>query len=140
MSEIKHGIAWSSDYEIGNAEVDAQHKRLFKLVSDLVVSCMEGRSTETLKETLDFLVDYTVQHFGDEESLQLQYGFPEYETHKQMHDDFKTKVSELVLDFLDSGSSEELSRDVNKVVVRWLTSHISREDKKIGVHIRKARM
>jgi len=38
--------------------------------------------------------------------------------------------------FEKNASSEELSNDVNKIVVRWLIGHIQMEDKKIGKHIR----
>ena len=83
------------------------------------------------------MVNYTVHHFYDEELLQVQYSFPDYARHKQLHDDFKKTVGELVQRFAESGSSEELSCDVNKVVVRWLTGHIRQEDKKIGEHMRR---
>ena len=137
MREQRYGIAWDDRLKLGNEQVDMQHKRLFGLLSELVGQCVEGSNTEKLKETLDFLVDYTVHHFYDEESLQVQYGFPEYKRHKQLHEDFKMVVGGLVQRFTESGSLEELSNDVNKIIVRWLVGHIQQEDKKIGEHIRR---
>ena len=137
MSEIRYGIAWSDDFKLGNDHVDMQHYRLFELVSELISACMDGSDTEKLKKTLDFLVEYTLLHFSDEEDLQTWYNFPEYERHKQLHEDFKVTVGSLVQSFSDSGSSTDLSNEVNKIVVRWLVNHIQREDKKIGEHIRK---
>ena len=139
MSEIKYGIAWSDEYKLGNQIVDDQHRRLFELVSELIGACNAGHSTENLKETLGFLVEYTVKHFADEEALQIQFDYPDLGHHKQQHEDFKIQVGELVQDFHKSGSSEELCNNVNKIVVRWLTNHIHREDKKIGAHIRNIR-
>ena len=109
---------------------------LFDLVNELVNACMDGSDTEKLQDTLRFLVDYTVRHFHFEEELQLQYHYPDYDRHKQLHDDFKQTVGELVEKFNQNGSSSELSSDVNRIVVRWLINHIQREDKKIGEHIR----
>jgi len=137
MTDQRYGIAWTDKLRLGNDQVDAQHMRLIELLNELVTQCMEGSNTEHLKETLDFLVDYTVEHFYDEESLQVRYNFPEYTRHKQLHEDFKVVVSELVQRFVESGSSEDLSNDVNKIIVRWLVSHIQLEDKKIGQHIRR---
>jgi len=137
MREQRYGIAWDDKLKMGNEQVDTQHKRLFELVNELVGQCMDGSNAEKLKETLDFLVNYTVYHFYDEESLQVQYSFPEYKRHKQLHEDFKETVGGLVQRFAESGSSEELSNDVNKIVVRWLVGHIQKEDKKIGEHIRR---
>jgi len=140
MSEIIYGIAWSDDYKLGNTQVDAQHRRLFELVSDVVGSCVEGHGKDKMKETLDFLVNYTVQHFLDEEALQLQYHYPGYVAHRQLHEDFKHTVGLLVRDYQKTGSSEDLCVNLNKTVVRWLINHIQREDRKIAEHIRNVRM
>ena len=136
MSEQNYGLAWSEKFELGCPQVDAQHKRLFELVRELVKACTLRYDIDVLNETLDFLVEYTVQHFNDEEELQKQYNYPEYEYHKQLHEDFKLLIGEKVQHFRENGSSEELSNDVNRIVVRWLISHIQREDSKIGEFIR----
>jgi len=135
MGEKTIGVAWNDSYKLGNEQVDLQHKKLFEMVNDLINSCLDGSDVVKLKETLGFLVNYTIRHFHFEEELQLQYGYPEYETHKQMHEDFKVTVGELVARFEKNGSSLELSNDVNKIMVRWLVNHIQREDKKIGLYI-----
>ena len=135
-SKKAHGVAWSESYSLGNEQLDAQHRQLFDFVSDLVSACIDGSSTEKLNETLEFLVNYAVRHFADEEALQIQYNYPDYENHKKKHEDFKAQVLQLVERFHNSESPTELNNDINKIVVRWLISHIQREDKKIGDHIR----
>jgi hemerythrin len=132
-----YGIAWDDRLKTGNEQVDEQHKCLFDLLGNLVGQCIDGNNTERLKETLDFLVGYTVQHFYDEESIQVQYNYPEYTAHKRLHEDFKIVVGGLVQRFNDGGSTSELSNDVNKIIVRWLVGHIQQEDKKIVKHIRR---
>lgn len=134
--ELVGGIAWDDSLLTGNALVDMQHQRLFERVSDLVRSCENGSSTEQLQDMLEFLSNYVIRYFTDEEALQLEYGYPDYERHRQQHEDFKLKVRELVNRFSDGGSSEELSRDVNRTLVRWLVQHIQSQDKKIVEHIR----
>jgi len=133
---IEHlDITWSKEYELGNEFVDSQHKRLFELVVNLSKSCHEGEDINTLSETLDFLLQYTVQHFSDEESLQLKYNFPEYDYHKKLHEDFEATVSEKVSEFKEKGSTKDLSDTVNDFVVTWLLNHILKEDMKIGAYI-----
>ena len=136
QSEIQYGIAWNDNFLIGDAEVDSQHFRIFELLSGLIGSCIEGSHAENIHETLDFLVNYTVHHFYDEESLQVQSNYPDYRKHKQQHEDFKSTVGEIVRKFEEEGSSLELSNDLSKIVARWLVNHITREDKKIGEHLR----
>ena len=137
MSSRNCGIAWDNKYRLGEERVDTQHKHIFELLGELIDQCSDGSNTEYLDETLEFLVEYTVQHFYDEEALQVRYNFPDYRRHKRLHEDFKVVVSALVQRYAQSGSSSELSSDVNKIVVRWLIEHILVEDSKIGEHVRK---
>ena len=137
MNEKNQGVAWNDSYRFGNEQVDLQHKKIFELASGLLKACLEGKDTAKLRLTLSFLVNYTIQHFLFEEELQVKYNYPEYDRHKQLHEDFKQTVGELVGRFNQNGSSDELSGDVNRIVARWLVDHILREDKKIGQHIQK---
>jgi len=133
----KDGFIWDESYLLGNELVDTQHHQLFDLVNSLVRSCADNSCTEKVKEALDFLVNYTVQHFKDEEALQVQCNYPEYERHKQLHEAFKPVVAELVQRFEECGSSEKLRIDIKTIVVKWLAHHILTEDKKIGEHLQK---
>ena len=136
MNGKSSGIAWNDIYKLGNEQVDLQHKKLFELVNDLIASCTNGSDLAKLSDTLNFLVNYTIRHFHYEEELQLRHNYPEYDSHKKLHEEFKKTVGELVARFHENGSSARLSADINKVVIRWLISHIQREDKKIGAFIR----
>ncbi|GHV11391.1 hemerythrin [Clostridia bacterium] len=129
------GVKWMPKLETGNATIDSQHKRLFELTSDLVEACATDQSASILEATINFLVDYTIQHFADEEELQVRYNYPQYKTHKKAHDDFKIKVGEMVAKYTEEGSSENLAKNVNSIVVRWLVSHISYEDIKMAKFI-----
>ena len=137
MSEWKHGIAWSADMETGNNAIDSQHKELFRLTSNLVQACEENKGQEILEDTLNFLAEYTVKHFADEEALQVKHSFPDYEKHKQSHDDFKVKVVELIHQYRKDSASVDLIDQVNSIIIRWLLQHIKRDDFKIAAHIRK---
>jgi hemerythrin len=130
------GVAWNDRFKLGNEQVDGQHKRMFEMLNDLACLCADGSDVKHLQKTLDFLVNYTVQHFHDEEVLQLQFHYPEYERHKQLHENFKATVNDLVQESVQNALSTELSDNVNRIVVKWLVDHIMGEDKKIGEYIR----
>jgi len=136
MDDGTQGLAWSSKYNIGKEEVDEQHKKLFEMINALASSAEDGSDTEKIQTTLDFLVEYTVQHFYDEEKVQVLYIYPDYERHKKIHEDFKVTVTGLVTEFKESGYSKELHDALNKALAKWIVNHILQEDKKIGEHIR----
>ena len=135
MNEKNPGVIWNDSYRLGNEQVDLQHKKMFELVRGLLNACNKGKDAAKLRETLSFLVNYTIRHFLFEEELQVECKYPEYERHKQLHDDFKKTVGDLVEKFNKNGSSTELSNDVNKIVVSWLIDHVQQEDKKIGEYL-----
>jgi hemerythrin-like metal-binding protein len=136
IRKVDSGIKWDDSLLLGNEQLDDQNRQLFEHVNSLVRACDEGLSTVKLKNTLDFLEDYTVRHFEDEEALQKNNKYPNYERHKKMHDGFRLTVADFEKRFSSAGSSPELSSDVNKILVKWLIDHIMYEDKKVGVYLR----
>ena len=137
---LEQGIAWNEGFSLGDEQVDAQHHQMFALVSSLVNECAGGMDSIKTKETLDFLVNFAVQHFNDEETLMLHYNYPDLKNHKILHEKFKNTIGDFAQKFEKNGASVELSNDIIKTVVRWLTSHIMQEDKKIVAHIRRVNL
>jgi len=135
--EINSGLAWNEEFLLGNALVDMQHQRLFEKVSELIKSCENGSDTAQLQDTLEFLANFAVRHFTDEEALQIEYGYPEYERHRQIHETFKKTVNNYIQECKEKGTSDNLSRDVNRIIIKWIVNHIQYEDRKIGDFIKK---
>jgi len=139
MSAGEHGVVWRESFLLGDTLIDMQHQKIFDMLNNLIRTCEEGGSTEKVEETLHFLLDYGVQHFIDEEALQIQYNYPEYEQHRMIHEDFKVKIDELVHQFKDAGESVALSNEINSFLVRWWIQHIQREDIKLRAYIQSNR-
>jgi hemerythrin len=127
---------WSSALETGFPEIDEEHKQLVSALNDLLIACGHGGHRSEIKKTLDFLVAYTVKHFADEEAFQLRHKYPDYERHKQLHEDFKVVAVELAGRLLEEGATIALIAEVQTTVGDWLVSHIKGEDLKIGLHAR----
>ena len=60
---------WKDEWATGNANIDTQHKQLFKAINDLLEACSSGQGRVKLSATMQFLIDYTDKHFGDEEKM-----------------------------------------------------------------------
>jgi len=128
---------WTTELATGNSLIDAQHRQLINSVNELMDACVRGKGRAALGATLDFLIDYTGKHFSDEEKIQLQYRFPEFASHKRLHDTYKAAVAELALQLRTEGASVSLVAKLNSSLGDWLVNHLKVEDKKIGDHIRK---
>ena len=61
----------------GNKMIDTQHKELIDRINKLLILCEnEKPAKREAVETLDYLADYTEFHFGEEEKLQEEIGYP----------------------------------------------------------------
>jgi hemerythrin-like metal-binding protein len=136
MHADQHGIAWNDSFNIGYEQIDMQHRQAFALLNDLVSASIDGSGTERLGEMLEFLQDYAARHFHDEEALQLRYDFPGYAKHRRQHEDLQRIIGGLAQKFAANGASKELSDELNKIVLKWLTTHILHEDMKLGKYLR----
>jgi hemerythrin len=130
--------AWDNSLATGNELIDEQHKQLFVAVNNLLKISDRGKDDE-LKKSLDFLNEYTIKHFFDEEQLQLKYKYPDYQNHKKLHEDFKALVRDLSHKWIMNGPSGLLTNDVKSKIGDWLVSHIRGQDIKLGAHIKSVR-
>lgn len=124
------------DLLTGNSLIDTEHKQLFDAINSLLDACSKGQGRAEIEKTTKFLYDYTSKHFADEEKLQIQSRYPEYQTHKQLHEGFKKSVLELNKKLTEQGATVALVGEVNSLIAGWLINHIKREDKKLAEYLK----
>lgn len=126
---------WSPEYYTGNKKVDEEHQKLFEIVNKLHDAMKKGHGKDVLKNTLDELIKYTIQHFTDEEFFMLSKRYPRYQEHKKIHKDLTDKVKDLRAKFVsgDVNINIELLHFLNQ----WLAHHIKGEDFKLFKYLRE---
>jgi hemerythrin len=127
---------WDSSIMTGHEKIDEQHKQLFAALNNLIRICETGRNDEELKKSLDFLNEYTIKHFFDEEQIQQKYHYPDYVNHKKYHDEFKLVVRDLAHELILKGPTESLTNEVISKIGNWLVTHIKGQDLKLAAFIR----
>jgi hemerythrin len=130
------GISWREELSLGVDQIDNQHKELLARFDMLLTACKQGKGGEEVLYLLNFLDEYVVVHFGDEEKLQKQSRFPDYESHRLEHQSFIDKLADLKKRIADEGVQIDLVLDTNKLLLDWLIRHISIRDKAVGKHLR----
>lgn len=88
------GFKWLPSYEIGHAEIDGDHRHLFKLVEAIRGGLAKRDSGLTGAEVQKF-IDAAEKHFAREEEILAQAGFPEIDRHKAYHTSLLTKAKQL---------------------------------------------
>ncbi len=130
-------IVFDEALRTGNELIDTQHQELIARVNKLTEKCRPGTEKTVAAQTLGFLMDYTNKHFGDEEKLQEEYGYPLLDSHKAQHAAFVKQVEELEEMLIEEeGPSEAFVAAVKKNVVDWLLNHICVWDKQLAQYVK----
>ncbi|MDR3334368.1 MAG: hemerythrin family protein [Treponema sp.] len=128
---------WDRTLETGHEMIDTQHKQLFVAINDLLHTYQQGKGSEDLSKSLDFLANYTIKHFFDEQRLQQKYNYPDFENHKKYHEALKAEVMDFSRQLIMKGPSEELINKVCSTIGNWLVNHIQIQDKKLAAYIKQ---
>ena len=118
-------IQWRPTLETGIDVIDQQHKRIVDYINALRIAQVKGDRGAVAK-TIDDVIDYTQSHFGFEEALMEDAGYPLLNAHKRVHELFIRRVAVLHQRFK---SGEDIAQDLHNVLARWLITHIQTEDR-----------
>jgi hemerythrin len=125
-------MLWTKSLETGITKIDEQHKELFKRIDTL----MDAGNKDRFKETIDFLGDYVVKHFADEQKMHAESKYPKAAVHKKYHDNYVIEFRKLREQFLKEGHTLATSQAINKNVIGWLKEHIMVHDKEFATFVK----
>lgn len=130
-------IRWTTALSVGHAMIDSQHRELFRRHGQLVEAMGRGDVAE-IGRLLDFLGNYVVEHFDEEEQLMKTSGYPGAALHVLAHAAFVREYQALRREFHDTGPTAAVTIRAKTWIADWLVSHIARADQALGVHLRRA--
>ena len=120
-------LKWKDSYSMNEAEIDKQHKWLFKLSNDIYHLVESGiNDNERFRELFISLNDYSIEHFMYEELYIEKEGFPGLKEHIQEHKAFNSQLKELCFGI----DKETHIKDIGDFVTTWLVKHVIEEDMK----------
>lgn len=132
-------IVWDDNFTVYDQELGGQHRRLIEIYNNLYDSLSSDNVEEMndkKMETLNKLLDYTVNHFELEEQFMESCNYPELEEHRQLHRELADKIRSLHHDL--KKNKAVLSTSLMKLLRDWIVSHIGNEDNKIGIFNQQA--
>ncbi len=121
---------------LNSSQIDEQHKLWFEKANELFEAGKEQRAKDYIKTLLDFLDEYTKQHFRDEEAYMKEIRYPELDAQTKAHASFVNDLTKLKNDYNNAGGNILVILNANKMVINWLTNHIRNMDKKIGDYVK----
>lgn len=119
-------IVWDENWELGIKYIDDQHKHLISLVN-CISKCQILDSYEFLSD----LIQYSSNHFNDEEDLMSSIDFPEIDDHKKEHRMFTRAMLEYSFR-LNNGEDKVILRDeMCEFVSKWFAYHFLQTDRNL---------
>jgi hemerythrin len=122
----------TEDLLTGVEGIDEHHRTLLEL-GNQVINPSAYKTDETIfEDALKFLADYVIYHFAAEEYVMIESNFPNYEHHRQWHENFKQEVSSCLNRAHTEGISKDLKLKVSFAVENWLLEHIQITDRSLA--------
>ena len=77
-------VKWTTNLSVGVEKIDEQHKIWFDKANNLFQAGKNRKSREVIEEMLQFLDEYTKEHFSDEEAYMEQIKYPGLKSKRQL--------------------------------------------------------
>lgn len=119
---------WTDDLSIGNASIDADHKKLIVMVNG-VEAMIRARDSFALAQALEQLEHHLYVHFVNEERIAQAVNFPFGENkaeHEHVLREFQHMKEELIAKngIWSDGAAEHYSHFLSD----WIRDHVLNED------------
>ncbi len=130
-------IQWNDNLASGSSDIDTQHKELFVRVNDLLAVFDKGAlARDEISRIVQYLTDYVVFHFGNEEKYMAKYHYSSATAHKAQHEQFVKSFLKLKDRLLREGTSPALALEMKDLCVDWLLNHIKYSDRALGMYLK----
>ncbi len=113
---------WSSKYCVGISIIDEQHKKLFGFLNKTIDAKEHSDNKEELKEVLEEMTQYALEHFETEEAYMREFNYPACRYHSEEHYRFFTKTI-AYFDRVVNGDYH-ISNELIEYLKQWLVNHI----------------
>lgn len=124
-------VEWNSDLSVGIDVIDEQHKILLGKINFLIRSILDGKGDENILSILNFLRNYSEEHFRVEERIMLEMNDPNLKEHVKAHNSFRNNFKAIINQISSEGVKDDTLIIIERNLITWLLDHIVEMDLKI---------
>lgn len=125
---------WSPEFNTHIKTIDEHHQQFFSIGRDieqlLQMNCI-GVTDKQLLDIVMNLKEYVSYHFYEEETLMMDYGYPEFQEHKEYHRLFSKRIAGINIPALKENPMAELKK-IRELLLDMVFGHILVHDKKMA--------
>ena len=127
-------FTWSSENDIFLAQIDAEHRELFRIAEALQEAIAKDAAAAEVHQQLQTLAAHVEDHFSHEEWLMKSSAYPSYAWHKEQHETARRRLK-LFLPLIEKGDAEAADLFL-EFLSGWLQDHIGVTDRMMASHVR----
>jgi hemerythrin len=128
-------LSWRRDYEVGVAQIDAEHHGLFDLINEFHETRARSDSPRESAKVLNRLIAYAEVHFQHEEKLMSDNNYPRLDMHRELHNDLVASI--FAINERLAKDSERAGTEVLTFIRIWLVEHIIKNDIDVGSYLQR---
>lgn len=122
-------LEWRTEYSVGVAAVDDEHRELIQLIN-VLYERMDARSSITeIESSLGDIYKTIAMHFALEERIMADAGYDELAQHKDDHEDLLDQLSDLMDQFVKDPM--EGSDRLEDELTAWFSHHFATHDARL---------
>ena len=130
LDDLKTNFGGKDIYSLDNSILDEEHKTLFKIAEEAFAVVEPELKHEKIRNILNRLYEYMKVHFSHEEEYMQEINYPQFEIHKELHENIVNTINEFVKE-LATLSEDSFEKELAKLIDGTIVHHIVQEDKKI---------
>lgn len=132
-------IPWSDAFEMGDPELDAEHRAFFDIINALSEAVSAGTDAARLAALCDVLVEHSAAHFLHEEEVMARHGFGGLAAHRREHSRLLAYIRERAALLRSPAAAAEERAEAALDVKDALLGHMLRVDVHYKSHLLERR-
>ncbi len=125
-------LTWDKKLSIGIDNIDKQNKEIFNYINKLIYHIKFENSENRIIEAFDFLENFMIKHFNEEEAIQKEKKYPKYKLQQKEHEKLKRVLKELRSVLINQQISSTVDFYVQRKMLYFFKKHIINLDKEFG--------
>lgn len=131
---MARSFEWTHDHEIFLPEIDAEHRNLYRLGTDLTHALAAGTRMPKLKEMVRAVAIAVEEHFAHEERLMKEARYLSLSWHQSQHDAARKRVA--AFGGRIEGGDKAAIRELLDYMAGWMRDHVAVADRMMGASLR----
>jgi len=128
-------MEWTPALAVGHELIDSQHRELFRRFNALLQALSQS-DRAAVGQLFDFLGEYVVTHFAEEERLMAATAYPAAAIHRAAHERFVRDYADLKRLYEAAGPSAAVTVKTQTWIFDWLKAHIAGTDMRFAEWLR----